>query len=331
MYTSCGGLKIPYVPQQGKAATAKKMNKILKENTRLSPVLKPLKEAIQLFSANDPLRMGAATAFFTIFALPPILVIITQVLGLIVNDQMIREVFKSLSLVIGKSSTVQITDTLKAIRKMASNELITILGMVILIFVATNLFKIIKDSINQVWKIKMVAKQNFRGTMRSRTKALIIIVLTGFLFLISILMEGMQTYLREVVEELLPWLADFLNSAFSHIFSILIVTAWCVIIFRYLPDGRPSWHVAVAGALFTSILFNIGKILLRILLLQSNIDSLYGASAAIVLLLLFVFYSSMILYFGASFTQAWAECHDTPIQPKPGAVRYKWVEITERS
>jgi len=301
------------------------------ENTRLTPILKPLKQAIQVFSANDPLRMAAATAFFTIFALPPILVIITQVLGLIVNDQIIREVFQSLSSVIGKSSTVQITDTLKAIRELASNEYITIVGMVILVFVATNLFKIVKDSINQVWKIKMVAKQRFRGTMRSRWQALIIIVFTGFLFLISILMEGMQTYLKEVVEELLPWLADFLNSAFSHIFSILIVTTWFVVIFRYLPDGVPAWKVAIAGALFTSILFNIGKFLLRVLLLQSNIDSLYGASAAIVLLLLFVFYSSLILYFGASFTQAWADCHDTPIEPKPGAVRYKWVEITERS
>jgi len=292
--------------------------------------LKPLKQAIQVFSANDPLRMAAATAFFTIFALPPILVIITQVLGLIVSDQIIREVFQSLSSVIGKRSTVQITDTLKAIREMASNEYITIIGMVILIFVATNLFKIVKDSINQVWKIKMVAKQRFRGTMRSRSKALIIIVFTGFLFLISILMEGMQTYLKEIVEELLPWLADFLNSAFSHIFSILIATVWFVIILRYLPDGVPTWKVAIAGALFTSILFNIGKFLLRVLLLQSNIDSLYGASAAIVLLLLFVFYSSLILYFGASFTQAWADWHDTPIDPKPGAVRYKWVEITEQ-
>jgi len=300
------------------------------ENTRLNSILRPLKQAIQVFSANDPLRMAAATAFFTIFALPPILVIITQVLGLIVNDHIIREVFQSLSSVIGKSSTVQITDTLKAIREMASNEYVTIIGMVILIFVATNLFKIVKDSINQVWKIKMVAKQHFRGTMRSRWQALIIIVFTGFLFLISILMEGMQTYLKEIVEELLPWLAEFLNSAFSHIFSILIVTTWFVIIFRYLPDGVPAWKVVIAGALFTSILFNIGKFLLRVLLLQSNIDSLYGASAAIVLLLLFVFYSSLILYFGASFTQAWADCHGTPIEPKPGAVRYKWVEITER-
>lgn len=309
------------------------MNKILKEkeNTGVSVILKPLKQAIQVFSANDPLRMAAATAFFTIFALPPILVIITQVLGLIVNEQIIREVFKNLSMVIGRSSTVQITDTLRAIREMASNELITIIGMLILIFVATNLFKIIKDSINQVWKIKMVSKPRFRGTMNARWHALLIIISTGFLFLIAILLEGMQAYLKEVVEQILPWLAGYLNSIFSYLLSIIIVTAWFVIIFRYLPDGVPTWNVAIAGALFTSILFNIGKFLLRVLLLQSNIGSLYGASAAIVLLLLFVFYSSLILYFGASFTQAWADCNNTPIVPKAGAVRYKWVEITERS
>lgn len=309
------------------------MNKILKEkeNTGVSVILKPLKQAIQVFSANDPLRMAAATAFFTIFALPPILVIITQVLGLIVNEQIIREVFKNLSMVIGRSSTVQITDTLRAIREMASNELITIIGMLILIFVATNLFKIIKDSINQVWKIKMVTKPRFRGTMNARWHALLIIISTGFLFLIAILLEGMQAYLKEVVEQILPWLAGYLNSIFSYLLSIIIVTAWFVIIFRYLPDGVPTWNVAIAGALFTSILFNIGKFLLRILLLQSNIGSLYGASAAIVLLLLFVFYSSLILYFGPSFTQAWADCNNTPIVPKAGAVRYKWVEITERS
>ncbi len=273
--------------------------------------------------------MAAATAFFTTFALPPILVIITQLLGFVFDDHIARKVFSRLSGTIGSSSTHQIIDTLKAFSDVASNEYITILGMLALIFVATNLFKIIKDSINQVWKIKMSVKQNVAKTLRARFQALIIITLTGSLFSVAILTEGMQSYLGETMESLFPWLASYLNSIFSYIFSVVIVTFWFLLIFRYLPDGKPEWQVAIAGALFTSILFNIGKFVLRVLLLQSNIDTLYGTSAAIVLLLLFVFYSSLILYFGTSFTKAWAEFKNMPIKPRPGAIRYHWTEVQE--
>ncbi|WP_083257260.1 YihY/virulence factor BrkB family protein [Arcticibacter eurypsychrophilus] len=291
--------------------------------------LRLLKQAFKTFSANDPLRMAAATAFFTTFALPPILIIIIQVLGLVFERNLSRGVFSRLSSTIGRNSTHQIIDTLQAFREMASNWYVTIIGFVILIFVATNLFKIIKDSINQIWKIRMIAKQNFWKTMRGRWQALIIIMLTGTLFCIAILAEGMQTYLSDELVSLMPGLANYLKSIFNYGFSVVFVTAWFVILFRYLPDGRPLWTVAIAGAFFTSIFFNIGKIVLRILLNQSNLNNFYGASASIVLLLLFVFYSSLILYFGAAFTKAWADHHETPIKPKTGAVRYRWSEIHE--
>jgi membrane protein len=104
---------------------------------------------------------------------------------------------------------------------------------------------------------------------------------------------------------------------------------WFAIVFRVLPDGRPSWKVAFAGALFTSILFNIGKLVLNQVLRFSNIHQVYGASGSIVLVLLFVFYSSLILYYGAAFTKTWGSYHDNPIVPRPYAMFYKLSAIDE--
>lgn len=300
-----------------------------KRNTSGPVLLQVLKQSFKIFSVNDPLRMAAATAFFTTFALPPILIIITQVLGLIFNDNIIRKVFSRLSVTIGRTSTHQIVDTLKAFREMANNWYVTLIGLLFLIFIATNLFKIIKDSINQIWKIKMVAKQSIWQTLRTRGYSLAIIIITGMIFGLAILAEGMQTYLGDVVVSILPELGGYLNSVFSNAFSVVLVTVWFFMLFRFLTDGRPLWKIALAGALFTSVLFNIGKFILRVSLDQSNLNNLYGASAAIVLLMLFVFYSSFILYFGAAFTKAWADHYKKPIMPNIGAVRYRWSEISE--
>jgi len=285
-----------------------------------------LKELIK----NDPLRMAGATAFFTTFALPPILVIIIQVLKLVLNPIQIRtSLFDALADIVGNEAVEQIRDILRAFRSLATNWYVIIGGFIFLLFVATTLFKIIKGSINQIWKIRILERQRIGSRLIERMQAIMVIVFAGILFVFGLLIEGSQAFLGNYIREMLPGLAFYFNNIVRNAFSVLVVTLWFAIMFRYLPDGRPTWGVALTGAFVTSLLFNSGKVLLRFLLSYSNLNNIYGTSTSIVLLLLFVFYSSLILYFGATFTKIWSIHKKRPIKLLHHAVNYRITEVHE--
>jgi membrane protein len=286
-----------------------------------------LKDALRELMLNDPLRMAGATAFFTTFALPPILIILFQILRLVLNPAVIRvELFESLSGIVGPEAVNELAGVSAQWRRMAQNWYITVGGFIFLLFVATTLFKVIKNSMNQVWKIRPHPKRGISRAVRGRFHAILVIVVAGVLFMIGIVAEGVQAFIGSYLATISPILSLYFNSALQYLLPTAIVTLWFMIMFRYLPDGRPEWSVAFIGALLTSILFTLGKIVLHWLLSYSNINTLYGTSTSIVLLLLFVFYSSFILYFGAAFTKIWAIHRKKPITPLPHAMHYKITE-----
>jgi membrane protein len=289
--------------------------------------LKLLRISLIELLKNDPLRMAGATAFFTTFALPPILVIIIQFLKLILDPKKVRpQLFHSLENIVGREAVEQLMDVLLALRKLASNWYLIIGGFIFLLFVATTLFKIIKSSINQVWKMRPVRQLSLGKTIKSRLQSIVVILIAGLLFVIGLLAEGLQAFLGKYIFELSPALSFYFNSALNYITSIIVVTLWFTVVFRYLPDGKPEWRVAFSGGFLTAVLFTIGKIILHWMLSYSNINTVYGTSASIVLLLLFVFYSALILYYGAAFTKCLAANHGFPIKPLPHAMHYKISE-----
>lgn len=288
-----------------------------------------LRDAWLEFNSNDPLRMAGATAFFTTFALPAIMVILIQLLGLLFDANKIsHRLFLQLEGIIGVETTATIIDALKAFRSMAQHWWITIGGFIFLLFVATTLFRVIRASLNQLWMIRLTGKQGIWQAIRSRGRGVLIIVLAGVLFVIDFTAEAIASYLGKYIQ-LMPALLRFYNSALSYVISVVVVTLWFALVFYLLPDGRPPRRIALMGGLVTGVLFSIGKLVLHWLLTYSSINSIYGASASIVLLLLFVFYVSMIFYYGAAFTRAWANRRGTPIIPLPHAARYRFTAVAE--
>lgn len=292
--------------------------------------LRSLREAFRVLSSTNPLRLAGSTAFFTTFALPAILIIILQVLRLILIPREIsRQLFTQIEQLVGKETTDNLIGTLRAFRGIAVNWLIAIAGFIFLVFVATTLFKVIRDSLNELWKLRAIHSRSFKSIMRARLRGVLVILCTGFLFIVGILFDGAQAFLGKYIEQAIPDVINFYRSAFSYIITIITATLWFAVVFYLLPDGRPKWKVLLTGAFVTSILFNIGKLLLRVLLNYSNINSIYGASASMVLLLLFVFYCSFIFYYGAAFTNVWADASGTPIEPLPYAMKYKIMAVRE--
>lgn len=301
----------------------------MKDKAKTSTIhfLKLLRESLTELLKNDPLRMAGATAFFTTFALPPILVILIQSLKLILDPHEVRsQLFQSLEAIVGREAVDQLIDVLLAIRKLASNWLIIIGGFIFLLFVATTLFKVIKGSINQIWKVRPVHRLSFGETMLSRLQSIAIILIAGVLFVLSLLSEGLQAYLGKYIFDVSPALSFYFKSALNYLTSIIVFTVWFSVLFRYLPDGRPKWLISLSGAFLTAVLFTIGKIILHWMLSYNNINTVYGTSAAIVLLLLFVFYTALILYYGASFTKCLGVYSGQPIRPKRHAMHYRITE-----
>jgi membrane protein len=289
----------PAIPENyGKTAVMKKS---------LQVIGTLLKDALKLFLANDPLKLAGATAFFTMFALPPILIILVQAFSLFIDPQTIRhELFVSLSAVFGQEAVRQIVSVIRAVKKISYNWVVTVLVFIFLLFVATTVFKIIKSSINQIWGFhKETAEKKMIASLQSRSQSLGVIFVTGLLFSIGVLIETVQIFIGNYFVKIFPSLSGAFNQLLSFSISALITAIWFLIIFRYLNDCRPKWSIAWTGALFTSVLFAVGKIILHLLLNYNSINNIYGASASIVLLLLFIFYSAMILYYGTAFTKVW--------------------------
>lgn len=284
--------------------------------------------ALRLLINNDPLRLAGATAFFATFALPFILIILVQVLSLIFSRREIsHELFVRMSSILGEESMQGVVVTIRGFRGLVESWWAITAGSLFMIFVATTLFRVIRNSFNQLWMIRIDPQVGFRMSMLARFKSLLLILCTGVLFITGVVLEAMQVLFGKYINELIPGSGIFFNGILSFLISIFITTVWFALLFHYIPDGKSKWKISLSGALLTSLLFALGKFVLKRLLVDSNIDQVFGRSGAFVLVLLFVFYSAMIMYYGAAFTKIWGAHKGEPIEPLPHAEFYTFKGV----
>jgi membrane protein len=281
-----------------------------------------LRDSFVEFRENDALRMAAATSFFATFALPPILIILIEVFGFFGNPQMIRhDLLQQLSQAIDKNTVSQIRETLRNVRYLSLTWYTRAGGFIFLLFVATTLFMVISNSLNQLWKISRKKNNGVVFMLLSRAKSIGMIILAGVLFFIVVLADikgGSGLFLKKIV---------------YHAVSMLASVAWFILVFRFQADGRPLWRSAVAGGILTGLLFTLGKIVLHLLLSYGKVHTIYGSSTSIILLLLFIFYSAFIFYYGACFTRIHAQNSRHPILPTRRAMKYilKRIEVDKEN
>jgi membrane protein len=240
---------------------------------------------------------------------------------------MSRQLFSNLGEVVGRNTAVELHKTLFNVRLLFRNWYEATLGFLFLIFVATTLLKVIKDSLNQLWNIRTVTKMGFRFNLLTRVKSFLVILIAGVLFLVALLAEGGIDMVQKTANVSVIEHGVLAKTFVREIILLLMVTVWFSMLFKFLPDARPSWKTVFAGAFFTGFLFTIGKLLLQWVLSYSSMQTIYGASTSSVLLLLFVFYSSFIFYYGACFTKIWAETYNKPIPPAKHAEKYEWSHV----
>lgn len=289
-----------------------------------------IRESFIALRRNDPLRMAAATSFFTTFALPPIIIILFQLFTLFLSRKLVgTQMMELLTTTFGKESAQQIRFTTRGFRSIAQNWYIATAGFLFLVFVATTLFSVIKNTLNDIWNIKVKEKRGFLFNLQLRGRSLLIIIVSGILFLASIAVDSFELLAGDYMEKVVNGGGIFFRSALNEITGAIIIAIWFVVLFRFLADGRPCWKVSLAGGLLTGVLFSAGKALLSYLVQNSNASTIYGASGSLVLLLLFVFYCSFILYYGASFILVYSTALGEPIETLHHSYHYEQVEIKE--
>ena len=267
--------------------------------------------------------MAGATAFFTSFALPPIMVLLFQFFSIFFNKKLVgAELRAVLTPSLGKENTEQLRIIARGLRNLAQNWYMAFIGLLFLVFVATTLFKVIRNTFYDIWDIS-AEHAGFLYDLKARSRSLAIILAAAVLVIATEIIDILRDVAGKYIERVWAQGGSLFNSILNPIVAILVITLWFIVLFRFLANARPSWRVATVGGILTGVLFYIGKAVLSYMMLHSNAGIVYGAGAALVLILLFMFYSSFILYFGASFIKEYSSLTNDPIVPHINGKRQK--------
>ncbi len=293
------------------------------------PIL--LHRAGRELGANDPLRLGAATAFFTSFALPPILIILIQVLSSLYPASLVRMMLLAkISDVVGASGAGLVAQIVQNVADPQRSRLVTWVGFAFLLFVATTLFTIIQHSLNQLWQIRpQRGTGKFSQALRERLRSGGILLATALLSLLAFAADAALGLFASAIQDFDATFVYYLVRVLNSVIGWLILAVWFGVTFRTLSLARVPWRAVTRGAALTALLISLGKVVLGALLVARDLGPVYGPASSLVLVLLFVFYSAMIFYFGAAFTKAYAHRIGLDIRPKKTAVRYRLVNVAE--
>ena len=281
-----------------------------------------LKSSAGAWSDDKSPRLGAALSYYTIFAMPPLFMIAIFMASLVFDPTSVRtHMFSEVGGLIGKKSAEAIQAAMTAQYQTSKGLLASAIAIVTLIVTATGLFIELQDALNTIWGVEAKPGQGIMGFIRIRLMSFAMVVGIGFLLLVSLLVSTALAALSKWINDLMPGMG-ILSVIASDLVSFAVITVLFAMIFKVLPDVKIAWHDVWIGGAVTSLLFTGGKFLLGWYLGRSTTISAYGAAGSLVLILLWVYYSAQILFFGAEITKVYANRFGVALQPASYA---RWV------
>lgn len=265
-------------------------------------------------------RLAAALSYYTIFSLAPLLVIVIAIVGLIFGKSAVQnQIVGQITSLVGKQSADAIQAMIAGASNPKSSLIATVIGLVTLILGAAGVFGQLQDSMNTIWEVAPKPGRGLKGILRDRLLSFAMVLVIGFLLLVSLVISTVISALSQFASGLLPF-SGFMFQWINLVVSFIVVALLFALTFKYLPDVVISWRDVWFGAVFTSLLFTIGKWLIGLYLGRSTINSTYGAAGSLIVVLLWVYYSSQILFLGAEFTQVYGKRFGSEIKPNPNAI-----------
>jgi membrane protein len=279
-----------------------------------------LKEVFKDWREDRASRLAAALAYYTIFSLAPLLIIAIAVAGLAVGREATQgQIVNQISGLIGPEGAQGIETLIENASKPSSGMIATSLGIIVLLMGASGFFGQLQDGLNTIWEVRPRPGRGIVGIIRDRFLSLTMVLGVGFLLLVSLVISAGLVAVGKFVGSFMPGIV-VLAYAVNATFSFLLITLLFAMIFKILPDVTISWSDVWIGAAATSFLFAIGKLLVSLYLAKSGIASAFGAAGSLVVILMWVYYSALILFFGAEFTQVYANRYGSRIEPASNAI-----------
>jgi membrane protein len=265
-----------------------------------------LQQAFVELKKNDPLRLSSSTAFFAMFSLIPTIVLILDSVGMAFQVEPLKsEIFSALQNMFGEQTSNYLADILSNVQNIQDGFLTTIAILLFLIFIVTTLFNVVHNSFNQILQIK-VKDPNLKFFLKSRGLFLVIIFFGGILFLTTFVVDLIIGFAGNQIFQLSN-VNSMIVSVLDTIISMGIFAIWLAIIYKYLPDIKLPWRPVWVGSSITTILAYTGQFLMGKFMATENLDTIYGSSASMILVLLFIFYASFLLYYGICLIKIYAE------------------------
>ncbi len=287
-----------------------------------------LKDTFSGFSNDKITKLSGSLAYYMVFSMAPLLVIIISMCGIFLGREAAEgKVYGVLRDFLGDNTALQLQQVIRNASISDKGSLAIIIGVITLLIGATTVFSEIQDSINTIWKLKPKPKRGWVKMLKNRFLSFSVIISLGFLLLVSLAISGIIEGISKGLQERFPDVAVVV----FYIINLCLTLGSCIlifaVIFKVLPDAEIKWKDVLAGALVTAILFMIGKFGISLYISKTQVGSTYGAAGSLVVLLVWVYYSAIILYLGAEFTKTYAIAYGSQIHPNEYAVTTKQVEV----
>ena len=273
-------------------------------------------------------RLGASLAYYTLFAIAPVLLVAIAIAGAVFGEEAVRgEIVGQLDELLGRDGALAVQALLEGARRDTDDILATVLGGITFALAATGAFLELQTALNTIWRVKPKENANVASFLWDRLRSFALVVAIGFLLLVSLAVSAALAALNTWLNRSLPGMPLMLWSAVNVLLSLVVIGVLFAMLYRFLPDRKLEWRHVIVGALVTTVLFSIGKQVIGLYLGQSTTSSTYGAAGSVVVLLLWVYYSSQVVLLGAEFTRVYASRHGVRPQPEsfaekdPDAVR----------
>lgn len=286
-----------------------------------------LKDSFNGFVDDRCLKLSAALAYYTVFSLGPLLVMVMSLISIFLGEDAIKgQLFSQINGLVGNQAAAQIQEMVKAVGLSGKTNTALAIGVVTLIISATTVFVEIQDSVNMIWRVKAKPKRGWLKLLRDRLLSSSMVIGLGFLLLVSLIINGIVLAMSDVLTRYIPQIGVVLISGFNFLISTVVVAVLFATIFKVLPDAKISWKDVRLGAFFTALLFMLGRYLIGIYIETTTTSSAYGAAGSLIVILIWIYYTAIILYFGAEFTQAYANHFGIKIEPADYAVYVEQIE-----
>lgn len=283
-------------------------------------ILDLLKETLAEWNKDKVSRLAAALAYYTVFSLAPLLIIVIAIAGSVFGEEAARgEIVAQIQGLVGKDGAEFIQTAIKNARKPDEINFASAISVVVLLFGATGVFAELQDALNTVWEVQPKPERGLLNVIRNRFLSFTMILGVGFLLLVSLVLSAILAAVFNFFGHYLPFISSFLQLG-TFILSLIITTFLFAGIYKVLPDVKISWSDVWIGAIITSLLFSLGRYVLGQYLGNSSFGSTYGAAGSLVVILAWVFYAAQILFLGAEFTQVYSRRFGSGIIPNKNAV-----------